>query len=311
MAHQVFISYSSWDKPVADAVCRELEACGVACWIAPRDITPGSNPQAEKVAAIQGCQIFLLVLSSRSSESHEVEREISTASQLGSQIVPLLIEDPKTIHLGNNLEYHLSNLHWLEIGNKSIREVLADLTRNILRTIQQSEALSSVGQPEQERGKLEQKTALHARESHVSSNKYDVFISYRRETDSQTARLIRSELEQKHYKVFLDVEDLRPGHFDGSLLENIREAPFFILILSPGSLDRCYDKEDWLRREISCALVNKKTIIPIMMPSFTFPPEDQLPGDLHDIHLHHAIHYSHEFFSAMIDKIVSYLRTSS
>ena len=43
MAHDVFISYSTKDKPTADAACAALEAKGIRCWIAPRDILPGSD----------------------------------------------------------------------------------------------------------------------------------------------------------------------------------------------------------------------------------------------------------------------------
>ena len=40
MAYDVFVSYSHQDKLTADAVCATLEAQGVRCWIAPRDINP-------------------------------------------------------------------------------------------------------------------------------------------------------------------------------------------------------------------------------------------------------------------------------
>jgi len=40
MAHDVFISYSSKDKTVANAVCATVENRKVRCWIAPRDIPP-------------------------------------------------------------------------------------------------------------------------------------------------------------------------------------------------------------------------------------------------------------------------------
>jgi TIR domain len=43
MAHDVFISYSSKDKTIADAVLAKLEERGLRCWIASRDIIPGSN----------------------------------------------------------------------------------------------------------------------------------------------------------------------------------------------------------------------------------------------------------------------------
>ena len=43
MPSDVFISYSSADKPTADAACAVLERAGVRCWIAPRDIGPGEE----------------------------------------------------------------------------------------------------------------------------------------------------------------------------------------------------------------------------------------------------------------------------
>src|SRR5215213_1012674 len=39
----IFISHSSRDKPAADAVCAALERAGLRCWIAPRDIVPGTD----------------------------------------------------------------------------------------------------------------------------------------------------------------------------------------------------------------------------------------------------------------------------
>ena len=38
--HDIIISDSTLDKPITDAVCAGLEARGIRCWIAPRDILP-------------------------------------------------------------------------------------------------------------------------------------------------------------------------------------------------------------------------------------------------------------------------------
>ena len=43
MNHDVFISYSSKEKSIADGVCHYLEANGVKCWMAPRDIPAGTD----------------------------------------------------------------------------------------------------------------------------------------------------------------------------------------------------------------------------------------------------------------------------
>jgi hypothetical protein len=109
--------------------------------------------------------------------------------------------------------------------------------------------------------------------------------------------------------VFLDVDDLQPGCFDQALLDSIKNALSFIIILSPGSLMPCAAQGDWMRAELACALANEKNVIPIMMPGFTFPEENDLPEDIRTIRMHQGVSYSHEFFGAVIDKIVSYLRT--
>ena len=43
MAFDAFISYSHRDRLAADAACAGLEAAGIRCWIAPRDIAPGKE----------------------------------------------------------------------------------------------------------------------------------------------------------------------------------------------------------------------------------------------------------------------------
>jgi hypothetical protein len=47
--HDVFVSYSSRDKAIADSVVHWLESAGVRCWIAPRDPVPGRNYGAQIV----------------------------------------------------------------------------------------------------------------------------------------------------------------------------------------------------------------------------------------------------------------------
>jgi hypothetical protein len=39
---RVFISYASHDATVAQKICSALEAADFACWMAPRDVVPGT-----------------------------------------------------------------------------------------------------------------------------------------------------------------------------------------------------------------------------------------------------------------------------
>src|SRR6266446_9062596 len=83
---------------------------------------------------------------------------------------------------------------------------------------------------------------------------YDVFISYRHKRGDGYARSIRDALDARGLRAYLDVDDWKKPVFDVELLERIAEAPNFVAVLTPNSLDDCHDPEDWLRREIACAV---------------------------------------------------------
>src|SRR5579875_141833 len=111
MAHDVFISYSSQDKPAADAVCAKLESRGIRCWIAPRDILPGMDWGGAIIDAIEGSQVMALVFSRNADASPQIKREVERAVNKEVLIVPIRIEDAKP---GRNLEYFLGTPHWLD-----------------------------------------------------------------------------------------------------------------------------------------------------------------------------------------------------
>ncbi|HKY21100.1 MAG TPA: toll/interleukin-1 receptor domain-containing protein [Vicinamibacterales bacterium] len=112
MAHDVFISYASSDKVVADAVCSQLESIHrIRCWIAPRDVTPGASWAESIIDALDGSKIMVLIFSSNANASMQIEREVERAVHKGINIIPLRIED--TIPT-KTLEYFISAPHWLD-----------------------------------------------------------------------------------------------------------------------------------------------------------------------------------------------------
>ena len=64
-AREVFISYSSQDKPTADAMCAALERSGMRCWIAPRDIAPGANWGEAIVEGIKVSRVMVVIFFGR------------------------------------------------------------------------------------------------------------------------------------------------------------------------------------------------------------------------------------------------------
>lgn len=97
----------------------------------------------------------------------------------------------------------------------------------------------------------------------MPENKYDIFISYRRENGEDKARILNQYLSTVGYRVFFDHESGMTGEFETEILAAVEIAPVFLMLLTPHCLDRCTDKGDWVRRELERATKFGKDIIPI------------------------------------------------
>lgn len=115
----------------------------------------------------------------------------------------------------------------------------------------------------------------------TQNNHYEVFISYRRKTGSQLARVIYFALKSWGVNAFFDYNSIRSGMFNEAIYDAIEKADCFILLLTPDALTPCVDNEnDWVRKEIEYAIANNKLIIPIM-PS-DFKVQEVMPDVLPD-----------------------------
>ncbi|MDM7860998.1 toll/interleukin-1 receptor domain-containing protein [Alteromonas sp. ASW11-36] len=111
MPHQVFISYSSHDRLVADAICSKIEEANIDCWIAPRNVRPGSDWGESIIDGIEASRIFVLIFSGHSNNSNQVKREVERAASKGLIILPFRINDVKPTR---SMEYFISTSHWLD-----------------------------------------------------------------------------------------------------------------------------------------------------------------------------------------------------
>ena len=62
--------------------------------------------------------------------------------------------------------------------------------------------------------------------------KYDIFISYRRASGAQYARILQLMLSLRGYRVFLDYDELTDGKFGEHIKAAMIAAPIFMLVLS-------------------------------------------------------------------------------
>ncbi|MEJ2412085.1 MAG: ABC transporter substrate-binding protein, partial [Anaerolineales bacterium] len=107
----VFVSYSSKDKSIADAVVAAVEGEGIRCWYAPRDIAPGADWADSITKAIQETSMMVLVFSEKANRSQRVIDEINFAIDQGKTIIPFRIEP---LNPTGALSLHLSSRHWLD-----------------------------------------------------------------------------------------------------------------------------------------------------------------------------------------------------
>jgi len=127
-ARDVFISYSSRDKQVADTLCATLEANQIRCWIAPRDLVPGSDWSESIIAAIVHCRVMLLVLSAGSNASTHVKREVERAAFHRKIVIPIRTE---TTRPSPSLEYFISLNHWFDASTPPLAPRFARLAATI------------------------------------------------------------------------------------------------------------------------------------------------------------------------------------
>lgn len=127
-SYQVFLSYSSKDREWADGACEILEGRGIRCWIAPRDITPGTEWGAAIIDGIDRTKVMVLIFSAHANDSSQVRREVERALSKGLAILPLRLED---VRPHGSMEYALSNTHWLDAFAASGEESLCQLADSV------------------------------------------------------------------------------------------------------------------------------------------------------------------------------------
>lgn len=149
MAHDVFISYPSKDKTVADAICAKLEEKKVRCWIAPRDIAAGQNFARSIINAIDNCKVFILVWSQNTNASEHILNEINRAFDQGKPIIPFRIQD---VQPTPEMLYYFGRTHWLDALTQPLESHINTLIEIIFANLGIKQDETQVSKPEKTEG---------------------------------------------------------------------------------------------------------------------------------------------------------------
>ena len=127
----VFISYSTKNKNIADEIVSNFENKGIKCWYAPRDILPGEEWVTAIRRGLEASSVLVLIYTDESNNSRQVMNEIALGFNLGKTIVPFRLTESM---MSSELEYYLTRVHWLDALSKPLSKNI-DQLREYVTTI--------------------------------------------------------------------------------------------------------------------------------------------------------------------------------
>lgn len=132
----IFISHSSIDKELADALCEMFENKGLKCWIAPRDIRPGSDWAVAINDAISNVKAMVVIYSRNAAQSTQVPKEIALAESRGKFVLPYKVDETP---LEGAFAYYLTGAHWI-MANPQKNDYKFDELFDVISEVVQSPA---------------------------------------------------------------------------------------------------------------------------------------------------------------------------
>ena len=142
--------------------------------------------------------------------------------------------------------------------------------------------------------------------------RYDVFISYRRRGGLLLARCICYYLRSKGVRCFFDMKEIKEGKFDEKIYRALDNSKYFLLILTDGSLDRCAEEEDWVRKEIEYAMSIKDKnhdIVPLAIKGHEVRFSDNLPASILELEtvqrtiIDEEIHFERDIEDVLVNRM--------
>ena len=139
-----FISYSSRDQQFVERLHADLQANGIRCWFAPRDLKIGDKIRSQVNEVIRIHEKLILVLSESSISSHWMEQEVERVMERESRmnrtvLLPVRLDDAvmmvksgwagdirRTRHVGDITQWRDHDSY-----NKALSRLIRDLQAGI------------------------------------------------------------------------------------------------------------------------------------------------------------------------------------
>ncbi len=130
---EIFVSYAFEDETWAQQAVAALESKGYRCWLASRDVAPGSASYAREITrAIKASRLLVVVLSHAANGSDDVLNEITLAKNNRVPRLPFRVDDAP---LDDGFEYFFSQAQRLDTAHLAPGEAVARLVQAVGRQI--------------------------------------------------------------------------------------------------------------------------------------------------------------------------------
>lgn len=137
MMRDVFVSYANEDRARAELIVAALEAADHSCWIAPRDIVPGSVWPDAIAAAIAEARCSLFVITAAADQSRHVAREAERADRARHPLIPILADD---VDPGRSLGYYFGSSQQVHAHEGPLRDHLDEIVESVNRALEAGDA---------------------------------------------------------------------------------------------------------------------------------------------------------------------------
>ena len=131
----VFISYHEKSAgELAQRIANALDAAGISCWCARRDMPPGGNFARHIPQQIRDCRLFLLILNENMYQSLDMENELGMAFQRYKNreaitILPLEIGDFTRKDWVEYYLFHIQSVRMPRTDDAHIQELVQTVAR--------------------------------------------------------------------------------------------------------------------------------------------------------------------------------------
>lgn len=266
--NHIFISYGSRDTDVAENICDILESSNVKCWMAPRDVEPGTNYAEEIIQAINCANLLIFISSKDTYQSVYIKNELKTALQHDIPIISFKIDGflPEEEWM-----YILSKAKWIDAYPDYLNHVrdLMEVLREEYNSMGLHRVIDmSAFKENRPSNDIDSQAPLSLKKPFkaYSGNKPYIFVSYAH----KDAEIVFKEIKKFHdngYPVWYD-QGLTPGQeWDEEIANALMNCGLLVVFISENSM-----ASKNVHDEIKMAINEDIDIVPIYLDETELTP---------------------------------------